>query len=275
MKTTITTLLALTVFGGAAFAQINKAQINKPVAPAPPSQIGITANTPEEVLVLQQEDLLNDAGEKALRAGHYEEAETDYRTIQSIDALDAGAYQGLGEALAGQGRVREALQAYQTLIYKDPFKWSSIAQEVRTQMYYAALLGQTGHWVEAVSIYEKALPNVPKFGDTPLAEAHFNPRLPMPTQLWTMAHIASGLQWQGSGENKAAFIEFSKAISLDSDSAFANYYFGYGWQRLDPKDKANFGNAQQAKAALEKAVKLGKPDVKEAAQKALLVAAKP
>ncbi len=250
-------------------------QADEVAPPASPSQIGITANTAEEMLVLQQEDLLNEAGENALLVKHYEEAEADYRAIQSIDALDAGAYQGLGEALTGQGRVKEAIQAYQTLIYKDPFKWSSIAQEVRTQMYYAALLGQTGHWTEAVSIYEKALANVPKFGDTPLAETHFNPRLPMPTQLWTMAHIASGLQWQGSGENKAAFIEFGKAMSLDSDSVFANYYYGYGWQRLDPKDKAKIENAQQAKAALEKAVKLGKPDVKKAAQKALLVAAKP
>jgi len=230
---------------------------------------GITANTPQEMANLHQEDLLNAAGEKALRSGRYVEAEKDFRAIQSLDRLDAGAYRGIGEALAGQGRLAEAVQAYQTLIYQDRFKWSSIAQDTRTLMHYAILLSEMGRWPEAVSVYEKALPTTPNFGDVPIMGVHFDPRVPMPVQLQTVAHIASGMEYYGGGEKKDAFSEFNEAAVLAPDSALANYYYGFGWRSLDPKDQAKIGSVQQAKSALQKAVLLGKGDVKKAAEKAL------
>ncbi len=72
-----------------------------------------------------------------------------------------------------------------------------------------------------------------------------------------------------------AFKEFEQGVRLAPNLGLVNYFYGNGWQHLGLAERAKFGDAQQAKAALEKAVKLGKPDVKEAAQKALLVAAKP
>lgn len=230
---------------------------------------GVTANTPQEMSGLHQEDLLNAAGEESLKSGRYVEAEKDFRAINSLDRFDAGAYRGIGEALTGQGRLAEAVQAYQILIYQDPFKWSSIAQDTRTLMHYAILLSETGRWPEAVSVYEKALPTTPNFGDVPITDIHFDPRVPMPTQLQTVAHIASGLEYFGGGEKKDAFREFNEASLLVPDSAFANYYYGFGWRNLDPKERAKIGSEQQAKAALQKAILLGKADVKIAARKVL------
>jgi len=57
------------------------------------------------------------------------------------------------------------------------------------------------------------------------------------------------------------------ASHLAPDSPFANYYYGYGWQVLDPK--AKMLHQEQAKAAFAKAVQLGKGDLKKAAEKAL------
>lgn len=63
--------------------------------------------------------------------------------------------------------------------------------------------------------------------------------------------------------------EYTKALQLAPDNALTNYFYGVGWQRLSPAERAKFGTAQQAKAALQKAVKVGDASVKTAARKAL------
>ena len=73
---------------------------------------------------------------------------------------------------------------------------------------------------------------------------------------------------------KEAFAEYGKALQLAPDSDLANYYYGVGWNNLSPAERKQFGSFQQAKAALEKAVKLAKGPLKVKAQKALLVAMK-
>jgi len=240
---------------------------------SPAHAIGeITPMTSQERATLHQEDVLSQAGEDALRAGNYLDAEKNFRGINSLDRWDAEAYRGVAEALAGQGRYGEAVHVYQALIYQDPFKWSSVVAETRVQMGYAAALGQAGRWSEAVAVYEKALPDVPQVG--PSINIHFDPRVPMPALLQSIAHIACGMQYTGNGENKAAFQAFAKAVQAAPDSDLANFCYGYGWQRLDPKDKAKALNEEQARAAFAKAAKLGKGEVKKAAQKALLVVMK-
>lgn len=68
---------------------------------------------------------------------------------------------------------------------------------------------------------------------------------------------------------------YQRALQLAPDSALTNYYYGQGWQKLSPAERIQFGTAQQAKAALQKAIKIGKGAVKKAAQKPLQVAMKP
>lgn len=101
--------------------------------------------------------------------------------------------------------------------------------------------------------------------------------MPEPTALATAIHITRGLvynatpDWAGDSQNKEAAAEYGKALQLAPDSPLTNYYYyyGVGWQQLSPAERAKIGNIQQAKAALRKAVLLGKGDVKKAAQRAL------
>jgi tetratricopeptide (TPR) repeat protein len=224
----------------------------------------------------QLSDGLTDQGDAMLSAGDYQTAEQTFRRALAVAepgnlGWNPSAERGLAEALAAQGKTGAALRIYRPLVYRyDMSRCSSVAQEMRTMMRFAVLLSQTGQWAEAVSVYEKAIPKA-NFGDAPKLDAHFNSQVPMPIQLEALAHVAVGLELSGN-DNKAAFIEFDKGRNLAPDAALISYYYGQGWQRLDPKDRAALGSLQQARAALQKAVKFGKGDVKKAAQKALRVA---
>jgi tetratricopeptide (TPR) repeat protein len=110
--------------------------------------------------------------------------------------------------------------------------------------------------------------------------SHFSPDVPEPRALATAIHLGLALTqinngtWGGHMQNDKAMAHLRAALTLSPDSDLANYYYGYGWGRLSPAERAKIGSEQQAKAALRKAVKLGKGGVKKAAQKALLVAMK-
>lgn len=228
----------------------------------------VTPDTPEQVKTIQQSGGLVDQGNMLLSASNPVAAEKAFRAALALEGWNAEADPGLAEALAAQGKINEALRVYRTLIYQYPRNLSSVAHDRRTQMHYAILLSQTGQWQEAVSVYEKNLPSA-VYGDAPKLDVHFDPRAPMPFQLQAMAHVASGMEYTGHGQMKEAFGEYEQATHLAPDSAFANYYYGYGWQNLAPKDRAKLLNQEQAKAAFSKAVQLGKGEIKEAAQKAL------
>ena len=231
----------------------------------------VTPDSPAEVAGDQQSGKLVEQGEALLDAGNPLAAEESFRAALALRSWNAAADPGLAEALTLQGKTAEALQVYRALIYQYPRNLSSAAQEMRTVMGFAMLLSRTGQWREAVAVYEKALPET-RFGDAPKLDVHFDPNMPMSTQLQVMGHVAIGLQYFGSGRDKEAFTEFERSLRLDPDSVFANYYYGYSWGAMMPSDKAKFGSFQQAKTALEKAVKLAKGPLKDKAQKALMVA---
>ena len=64
-------------------------------------------------------------------------------------------------------------------------------------------------------------------------------------------------------------VEYTKALQLAPDNALINYFYGVGWQKLSPTERAKFGTVQQAKAHLRKAEKVGNANVKAAALRAL------
>jgi tetratricopeptide (TPR) repeat protein len=240
-------------------------------------RINASGDIPLNAATQQSQDMI-DQGEDFLKAGNYRAAEQVFRASSALAAsgvpgFSPSAERGLAEALTAQGKTAEALQLYQNLIYQYPRNFSSVAQEMRTQMRCAILLSQTGHWKEAVSIYEKALPSAVYHG-MPKLDVHFDPQSPMPVQLQAIAHVACGIELSGHGDNPQAFKEYEKGSYLAPDSALVNYYFGDGWQQLSPAEQAKFGRAAQAKAALQKAVRLGKGPVKKAAQKVLRMAMK-
>ncbi len=235
-------------------------------------RVSASGELPSDSLSIREVALVS-SGESLLSAGNFPAAEEDFRSAMAVSAMrvpgfDISAERGLAETLAAMGKTEEAFQLYRTIIYAYPRSTSSVAQESRSLMRFALLLSQTGQWAEAVSLYNKALSNT-TYGDAPKLDMRFDQQVPMPQHLQALAHVACGMEFSGHGQNIAALKEFASGHRIAPDSPLTNYYYGQGWQKLSPTERAQFGTAQQARAALQKAVKLGKGDVKLAAAKAL------
>ncbi len=229
---------------------------------------------------------LEKAGAKALHDGDFAAAEADFRESVSITPF-SNTYFELAEALTGQGRTAEAIEAYRGGIYGPPYTVTvqndisvhgQFNPNVRTcpgggaeahWMKYALLLSQTGQEAEAVIIYKKALIRVPE-ADHPGMSLALASDTPSPETFQAAAHVALGLcaTFSGSQYDKAMG-DFDAARRLRPDSPLANYYYGYGWKNLDPKGAARQAYAAQAKAAFQQAAAFGEGTVKKEAEQAL------
>ena len=212
-----------------------------------------------------------------LHAGNYTQAEEEARQADALDPLAGVPQEVLAASLEAQGKNQEALQAYRPL---------AVGGQTRDLLPYAGLLLKSGQWAEALAAYNQALPHLPDVGphleativhdgEVMRANSHFSPDVPEPIALATAIHIARGMiynttpGWAGTGQDTEAMAEYAKALQTAPNNALANYYYGVGWHKLGPTDRVKFGTAQQAKAALQKAVKIGNANVKAAALKAL------
>ena len=239
--------------------------------------------TPQQVAASEQQAALDRTAAASLHAGHYAQAEAEARQALSM-GLDSGiANEMLGAALDGQGKEQEALQVYHAQVIDGK---GGLGGQTCNLLPYALLLLKSGHWAQALAAYNRAVTSLPDVGrhtetvtvhdgDVIRANSHFSPDVPDPTALATAIHIARGLiynassDWAGEPQNTEALAEYAKALQLAPNSPLTNYYYGTGWQELSPAERAKVGSVQQAKAALQKAVLLGKGDVKKAALKAL------
>ncbi len=213
------------------------------------------------------------AGVEALRGKNYPVAEDYFQSV--IDGKpDGSAYFGLAETLVAEGHIPEAMQNYRMIFHPVPYVSWGGTYMTKAHLEYALLLNESGQWAEAVAHYNAALSSIPSGEGMPKLNVQLDLNTPLHSVLAAAAHIGIGLYENAfEPENSVqAFQEYTASMQLAPDWDAANYYYGYGWGRLDPKDRAKVGSFQQAKAALQKAVKFGKGDVKVAAQKALLVA---
>lgn len=208
---------------------------------------------------------LDQAALAALDQGQYTEAEADARQSISVGQDSGLAQEFLAASLNAQGKTQEALQAYKVIS-------DAGGAFPRNQVPYARLLLNSGQWAQAVTAYNKTLPDL---GDMLQANSHFSAGVPQPKGLAVALHIAQGLTyigdagWGSHSRHEEAMAEFDQALRLAPDSPLANYYYGYGWQHLDLKSRMRAANAQQAKAAFQKAAALGGEDVKKAAGESL------
>lgn len=235
-------------------------------------------------------DRINDlvqAGKEALHAKNFAMAEEDYRQLVQDHTLGPFPYYGLGEALAGEGKTASALAVYKTAVYwplntgpegiafsraiGNPSNLSGCCgpTDAVAWMKYALLLSQTGQNEEACSVYSEAVRHAPDTAH-PAINRSFEGSLPSPVELQAAAHIALGLLVNDTGNDRElAMSEFEQAQKLAPDAAVTNFYYGYGWQRLDLQSKTRLADAPQAKAALQKAALADDENVKKAASEAL------
>ncbi len=240
-----------------------------------------------EAAALDRVNDLTHAGTEALHNKNFIAAEADYRELVQVDALSPNSYYGLGEALAGQGKTAEATAAYRTAVYyplnftpeavaisqaienKPNLRGCSFPVDAVAWMKYALLLSQTRQNAEAFSVYSQAMRQVndPDRSGITLFSAG-GPQ--SPSEFQSAVHIALGLLIGGMlTDHEQAMSEFDQALRLAPDAAVTNYYYGYGWQRLDPKSSTRAATALQAKAALAKAEASGNDSIKKAAAEAL------
>lgn len=239
--------------------------------------------TPERQALIDQTRQIDRDALVALQAGQYALAEAEERQSIALRPGSGVSEEVLARALDAQGKEQEALQAYRAMVIVEK---DGIKGQTRVLLPYALLLLKSGQWGQALAVYNQAVTSLPSIGphrETPIvqdgdvirANSYFSPDVPEPAALAVAIHVARGLTYNGEcdfdrrPQNIAAMAEYGKALQLAPDSPLANYYYSVGWQQLNTSERAKMGSAQQAKAALQKAVLLGKGDVKKAALKAL------
>ncbi len=241
-------------------------------------------------------DLIQD-GTSALKNHNFVAAEANYRELLQVTAspqmppqtlLGPAPYYGLGEALAGQGRTAEAVAAYKLGIYyplnftpeavavsqakfgtRANLRGCSFPVDAVAWMKYALLLSQTGQNAEAFEVYSQAMRYVSdgnRCGITLFSAT----ALPSPLVFQAAIHVALGLLVNDTGNDREqAMSEFDQALRLAPDAAVTNYYYGYGWQRLDRNSPTRAANALGAKAALLKAAASEDDTIKKVAADAM------
>lgn len=253
--------------------------------------------TPEQQAKIEKAARLGGTAFYSLKAGRYAEAEAEAQASMSLIPDDGMVLEVLAASLDAQGKTDEALQAYQALTRGEK---GTLGGQPRVLLPYALLLLNSGHWAQAVAAYNAALPfvgdsfanvearlkaagpsgRIVQDGEVLASNSHFSPDVPEPGRLALMIHLARGVKfnaeedWAHDPQNTEAFAEYGKALQLAPNSGLTNYYYGVGWNKLSPAERTKFGSAQQAKAALQKAVNLAEGPIKVAAQKALMVAMK-
>ena len=236
--------------------------------------------TPEQQAKSDQAWSLGHAAAADLHLGNYAQAEAEAQEAISLASNDGVPEEVLAAALEAQGKDKEALQQYQTVV-------EHYDKQARNLLPYAQLLLKSGQWTQAVAVYNQALPSLPdglglhperpivQDGDLMRADSHFSPDVPEPAALATALHLARALVynascgWAGDAQNTEAMAEYDKALQLAPDNALANYFYSKGWHKLSLAERVKFGHAAQAKAALQKAAQSADPSVKKMAAETL------
>jgi tetratricopeptide (TPR) repeat protein len=191
----------------------------------------------------------------------YENSETLYRTTIARNPTCWMAYNNLGNALAGSGRVPEAIQHYQEALRLRPDY-----AEAHSNLGFA--LAGSGRTPEAVQHFQEALRLRPDFaefhynlgivlagsGRIPEAVQHFHEALRLRPD-FAEAHNNLGNALAGSGRVPEAIEHYHEALRLRPDFAEAHYNLGNAL--------ADSGRIPEAVQHFQEALRL-RPDFAEA-----------
>ncbi len=183
----------------------------------------------------QESRQLHSDAATALRAGNFAEAEELAREALSVVPVDADAQGILAVSLDAQGKTQGALDQYKTVAESD--------SNARNLLPYSLLLLKSGQWEKALAIYNQAVSRFGAGSFMPNA-TRFSPDVPEPTALAVALHIELGRLystdsgWLTQPHEIAVMSEFAQALQLAPDNTVTNYYYGYGWQKLSPAERA-------------------------------------
>lgn len=203
---------------------------------------------------------LCDAAAKAMNRKDFARAEKLYQQAANVDRGSLFVWPALAEARDRQGKIAEAVTAYQIFLGPSIQKGSVLKAYPKSLMRYVVLLGLSD-WPRAIRLYERTLGQVLPAPGQPALDARFDPSAPEPKRLETMAHLALGLLWQGRNFPWLAAEQFHEAAKRKPDIAVALYYEGVGFRTQ--------GRPDLAIRAFRKAESLGHGPVETAARAAL------
>lgn len=181
------------------------------------------------------------------------------------------AYEMLIDALLLARRDAEALATFREYVYPKPGRKinSSGNQDADTLLHFALLLAKMGQYEEAIAVYQAGEAKVSNvFG--PRVDLAFFPKAFNKAVFEAAVRTCLGLEArmfrtdpEGVKANTIALAEYRKAIAAKPDFALAHFYLG------ETLRVVNGGLSAEARAAYEKAAKLGRGEVATKAQEAL------
>jgi len=226
-------------------------------------QSRIIPPTAVEQAAEQEATRLRHEADQALISGNYAEAESKARQAIAADSFTGLlARQPLALALLWQGKDDEAFQTYQSMAVGG-------GNDPRVFVPYALLLIKQGRLTEAVSAYNQPLLAHGSIGGDLLhTYLQFSTdNLPQANDLEAALHLHLGIIYSSVlvagtySPNDRALVEFQRALALMPNSGLATYYYGVGLR--------NTGQTEKAKAVFQKAIRIGRSDVREVAQRDL------
>ena len=260
----------LYVPAGSARAQVPEQRPNT-IFETPPistnSIIGVTSGYDAKQAAANAQETF---GQSRLKQGNVNGAVEVFRAAVDLRPRPE-AYEMLIDALLLARRDAEALATFREYVYPKPGRKinSSGNQNADTLLRFALLLAKAGQYDEAITVYQAGEAKVANvFG--PRVDVAFFPKAFNRAAFEAAVHTCLGLKGRyfrddpkGVKANAFALAEYRKAIAAKPDFALAHFYLG------ETLRVVHGGLTDEARAAYEKAAKLGRGAVVERAQKAL------
>lgn len=178
-------------------------------------------------------------GREAHAKQKYSNAVTLFKQALAIDETSEQAWEGLADAFAGQGKIRDAVAAYRALFGPHPTWGYGSSDTPFHRMKFVLLLLRLHFWDEALASYKSAYPELsPSHGDLlPPLDDDCQRAGWESTRLSIMAHLAMGYG-NYNRDHKSGLPEVAEALRIAPKHPLACFYYGYMLMHLDRRKEA-------------------------------------